>query len=148
MVLVDQSFPACRGDDVELFLQAKSSHPAMPQELLFAEPELTGEAAELRAFVRHACTHKPLVRVLAKPTFICLQARVLDVSTGGIALVYHRRLKPGTDLAIELEHVEPELCRIMVARVVHAIPLARGQWRMGCKFNGWLTNEELSALLA
>jgi hypothetical protein len=120
----------------------------MPQEMLFTEPELTGEAAELRAFVRHACTHKPLVRVLTKPSFVCLEARVNDVSAGGIALIYHRRLKPGTDLAIQLEHEQPELCRIMVARIIYAIPLARGQWRMGCQFKGWLTNEEMAALLA
>jgi len=120
----------------------------MPQEILSGEPELSPEAAELRTFVRHACTHKPLVRVLAKPSFVCLQARVSDVSAGGIALVYHRRLKPGTDLAIHLELEPPELCRNLVARVVHAIPLARGKWRMGCKFNGWLSEEELTALLA
>jgi PilZ domain len=119
----------------------------MPQEILSAEPESGTDVADLREFARHACTHKPLVRVLAKPSFVCLQARVSDVSTTGIALIYHRRLKPGTDLAIQLEHEQPELCRILVAKVVHAIPLARGKWRMGCKFNGWLTDDELTALL-
>jgi len=118
----------------------------MSQEILPTEGESTTEAAELRAFARHVCTHKPLVRVLAKPSFVCLEARVSDVSTSGIALIYHRRLKPGTDLAIQLTHEEPELCRNLVARVVNAIPLARGRWRMGCKFNGWLTEDELTAL--
>src|SRR5262249_38303458 len=119
----------------------------MPQPLLFVEPAASPEAAELREFVRHACAHKPLVRVLTKPSFVCPAARDRDVSTGGISLVYQRRLKPGSDLAIQLEHEESELSRILMARVVHAIPLARGKWRMGCQFSGWLTDEELTALL-
>jgi hypothetical protein len=120
----------------------------MPQELLFAPPEESAEAAELREFVRHACTHKSVVRVLARPSFVCLQARLIDVSTGGLALTYQRRLKPGTELAIQLENEKAELSRNLLARVMHAIPLGRGKWRMGCKLNGWLSESELAAMLA
>src|SRR5271166_2742892 len=95
-------------------------------------------AGDLRAAVRRACRHKPMVRVLAKPSFVNLKVRVADVSARGIALIYHRRLKAGTDLAIDLRHDRPELCRILRACVVDALALPRGQWRMCCKFNGEL----------
>jgi hypothetical protein len=119
----------------------------MPQEILFAPPAESAEAAELREFIRHACTHNPLVRVLAKPSFVCTQARLIDVSTSGLALTYQRRIKPGTELVIQLEDEKLVLSRNLLASVVHAIPLGRGKWRMGCKFNGWLTDGELAAML-
>ena len=104
-------------------------------------------AIDLRAVVRRACRRKPMVRVLAKPSFVNLKVRVADVSARGIALIYHRRLKAGTDLAIELQHDRSELSRIVRACVVHAVALPRGQWRMGCKFTGELTDSEILALV-
>ena len=108
-----------------------------------------GTAADIdeRIYVRYTCPSKPMVRLLAKPSFITLQARVRDVSITGIGLTYHRRLKPGTVLAILLENERSELTRIAVARVSRAVAEPRGHWLMGCKFKGRLSAEEIRTLL-
>jgi hypothetical protein len=126
---------------------ADLSGSPMWQETDSLQDESASATADLRARIRHACRRKPTVRLLAKPSFNNLEVRVADVSPLGIALIYHRRLKAGTDLAIELRHDRPELCRILRACVVDALALPRGQWRMCCKFNGELSDEEVLALV-
>jgi hypothetical protein len=71
----------------------------------------------------------------------------MDVSRGGLTLRLLSHVEPGTVLLLEQPagHRWP---RPMVAiRVVHAIAMDEGGWRLGCEFAFELSEQQLAAML-
>ncbi len=75
------------------------------------------------------------------------EARVRDVSAGGLCLVLRRRFEPGASLAIEMPGTDKEPGSTVFARVVRVKAEAGGAWALGCKFVSVLGDDELRPLL-
>lgn len=76
------------------------------------------------------------------------QARLTNVSSGGLNLILRRRFEPGTGLSIDVPEIEGVASRTILARVLH-VRRDRdrgGMWQLGCSFVGELSDEELAAL--
>jgi hypothetical protein len=76
------------------------------------------------------------------------QARVLNISRSGIALVLARRFERGALLSMDLEGPQQAVSRSVLARVVHARPDDNNAWIVGCVFSSELLDEELHAFSA
>src|SRR6202023_2585753 len=75
-------------------------------------------------------------------------ARVVDISTGGIALVLDRRFEKGAMLSVRLACSDEENTRTLFLRVVHIAQHVDGSWCLGCAFASELAEEELQAFQA
>ena len=75
------------------------------------------------------------------------EARVRDVSAGGLCLVLRRRFEPGASLAIEMPGTDQEPGSTVFARVVRVKAEGGGAWALGCKFVSVLGDDELRPLL-
>ena len=74
-----------------------------------------------------------------------LQARVRNISLGGINLVVNRHFKPGDLLNVELPGGEGRPPNQVLACVVHVTPRSAGEWALGCNFSRELSDEDLRA---
>jgi hypothetical protein len=76
-------------------------------------------------------------------------ARVYNLSAGGICLIVNHRVQPGELLQIELATKDDKGARRLLARVVRVESDSPGSgwWRAGCSFAKRLTDFELLALL-
>jgi hypothetical protein len=72
-------------------------------------------------------------------------ALVRDISCGGVGILFHSEILPGTALEVELRGVAAP--RWLHARVVHGHELAVGTWLIGCQLYGQLSEEELQSVL-
>ena len=72
-------------------------------------------------------------------------ARIIDVSVGGIALVLTRAASVGDRLGVDLREAHQSVERNAVARVVH-VHEVRGGWQVGCAWLGPLAEDELALL--
>jgi hypothetical protein len=70
------------------------------------------------------------------------QARVKDVSRGGLGLLLDRRFEKGTVLTVELA-LDPHGSCMVLARVVHAMRLPDGDWLVGCELVNRQAGEEV-----
>lgn len=111
-----------------------------------SKPVADGAAEASRNLVRFPCTGRPIVRLLERPSFKCWMAMVVDFSVRGLGLLFHRRLEPGSVLAVELKGRRHGVSRILAVRVVHATAQADGNWLIGCELNTNLTEDEIQAL--
>jgi hypothetical protein len=75
------------------------------------------------------------------------QARVLNVSEGGVALLLRRRFEKGTILRVEIERSDNQPPEPMTARVMHVTPQPDGHWLLGCAFTNKISAEDLQAML-
>jgi hypothetical protein len=105
--------------------------------------------ADLRVWERHACGVQSSCHPLAArgSSDCCWPGKVRDVSAGGIGLVLSRRFEPGAGLVVELPNIPGQPSETLLARVVHATPVANGYWALGCAFVRELTEHELQSLL-
>jgi hypothetical protein len=76
------------------------------------------------------------------------RARLQDVSPLGVGLLLPRALKPSTLLRVELENSARGLSRQVLARVVHVLQNAGGNWLVGCAFAKELDDVSLRLLRA
>jgi hypothetical protein len=74
------------------------------------------------------------------------QARVRDVSAGGVGLLLSRRFEPGAILTIDLWAGAGDGSRSLLGRVRHATRHGT-EWLVGCEFLWTLGDDELHALL-
>ena len=74
-------------------------------------------------------------------------ARIVDVSTRGIALVLQRHIIPGTVLALEplIPSWRPEWK--IIAKIMNLRPGPKHSWRVGCEFVEPLSNGQLQVFL-
>jgi len=103
---------------------------------------------ERRASVRVACDLDTTCQPLSGPRASSWAARVVDISTGGLALVLDRRFEPGAMLSVRLASSDDESTRTLFLRVVHVSQHVDGAWQLGCAFASELAEEELQAFQA
>jgi PilZ domain len=103
--------------------------------------------ADRRTSPRFACALETFCRLLG-PRPEQVKARVLDVSSGGVALWLNRWYDAGTSLAIDLptEKGNPDR-RPAVVKIQYAVPQGDGWWMAGASFARDHNAEELKALL-
>ncbi len=70
-------------------------------------------------------------------------ARVRDVSPGGIKVILDRALEPGTLLTLKLPPREGADEVTVLACVVHCAESGFGEWLAGCSFSGPLSDDDL-----
>jgi hypothetical protein len=104
-----------------------------------------GMEVERRAVVRYLCDRQVVYSPLL--TRQRLRARVRNVSVDGIGLLLGDPIDPGTDLAIEMQTLDPGIPLTLVARVVHATLQEEGSWIVGCRFLTRPTEEHRLTLL-
>lgn len=102
---------------------------------------------EQRKQIRYPCLLTASSRSIEISGGLHWQARVWNLSTGGICLVLGRRFEPGTLLMVMLESRADEFALTMLARVVRATPLQSGAWILGCAFTHELYEDEVKALV-
>ncbi len=101
-----------------------------------------------RVTVRYASNHQGRCSSPSAGDVPCWSAKVRDVSTRGIGLIFNCMLSPGTPLTVEIDSPDQEIALKLPARVIHATPLSPEEWLVGCAFLHWLTDAELQGLLA
>jgi hypothetical protein len=102
---------------------------------------------ERRFSERYRCCRQPPVRLLAKPSFQPVHARVHDITTRSMGLILDRPFDVGTVLAIQLQTKHAGFSGILSGRVQHSTQQADGTWRVGCTLSRSLTDDEFFALL-
>src|SRR5258708_7966264 len=104
--------------------------------------------AERRASVRYPCESEAAFQPAGEVwTFQYWQAKVADISTGGIRLLLPFRYVPGTTLNVGLAANANSLPIERLARVVHVSDQVGSHWATGCAFAGQLSDDELKAFL-
>jgi len=103
--------------------------------------------SERRASPRFACALETSCRLLG-PHKDQSQARVLDVSTGGVGLWLNRWYDSGTFLAVDLpgEKGDPDF-HPSVIKIQYAVPQGGNWWMVGAAFARNHRQEEITALL-
>jgi len=103
--------------------------------------------SERRASPRFACTLETSCRLLG-PRKDQTKARVLDVSTGGVALWLNRWYDSGTFLAVDLPGEKGDLdVHPSVVKIQYAVPQGGNWWMVGAAFARNRRQEEIKALL-
>jgi hypothetical protein len=110
-------------------------------------PPATSHTAERRASIRYPLQHGCVsTDVITGPDREHFSARVLDVSTTGIALVLRRPIEPGTPLTLTIR-APNNAEQTLHVRVAHLKPRSRTEWVIGCAFAKALSEQELRAML-
>jgi hypothetical protein len=122
----------------------------MSQRNGFSEPEPASKLteAERRAAQRFQCDLVTTGHVLGPRGNISWVAKVANISTHGVGLLYRSRVKPGTVLVITLQGANHKLSRPMPVRVMHVRQESPDTWLLGCAFVRKVNEEDLHALLA
>jgi hypothetical protein len=103
--------------------------------------------ADRRLWARAESSRPIPRRIYLVETFQPLDAWIVDLSQGGLALLLPRPLRMGTLLFIELESA-PEAHPVKVwASVVRCAAAPESNWLVGCEFVNRLSEDELSAIL-
>jgi hypothetical protein len=106
-------------------------------------------SAECRVWERHPCDMQTSCQPLASRgsgDFVW-GGTICDISANGIGLLLNRRFEPGARLVIEFPPLASATRRRVLARAVHATPLALGFWFLGCVFPAPLPEDEFHALI-
>lgn len=112
---------------------------------LLSATRTDGPPLERRQFVRHFVNRECGVREKWTPWTRYETATLRDISRGGVAILFHSRVLPGTALEVELRGVASP--RWLHTRVVRANELADGDWLLGCELYGQLSEDELQNVL-
>ncbi len=73
------------------------------------------------------------------------QAKIQSVSRGGMSLLVHQHIDPGTLLKLEAEEENDWKAPFLWARVIHAVPTDGGEFVLSCIFPHELSDEELAS---
>lgn len=103
---------------------------------------------ERRANQRHPCNLETSCRLLAAVGDDFWTTRVRNISPGGISLIVHQPVEPGTVLSVELlDRTTQRFSATLQVRVVYAVEHPSGEWIIGGSFTNRLSNDELQTLL-
>jgi hypothetical protein len=100
-----------------------------------------------RVFVRQPAGPATKSRLATDATFRYRQARIQDISLGGIALETRQSLPVGARIRVQLTNEILGITYDLYARVAHVARKARDSWLIGCAFARTLTEPELESLL-
>ena len=74
-------------------------------------------------------------------------AWVHDVSSTGVGLVYSQTLSVGATITLRLRKSDQSGVILIGAEVIHCTPEVNGSWRIGCRFERALTDDEHDSCL-
>lgn len=114
-------------------------------EFTLLKRQLNGQT--VRGPRRYRCDLATLCRIIASPSQATDTAWVHDVSTSGIGLLYTRELAPASALTLRLRKNDQSGVISIGATVVHASPEVNGAWRIGCRLERQLTDDEIDSCL-
>jgi hypothetical protein len=121
--------------------------PGKWRPLKFAESPNTGPGAEARAAPRHIVSRITACRILRLPKSLPMEAQLHDISISGLGIYAPAWLDPGTFLVVTIQGCVGT-DRVLRAKVVHATPVRKGCWLLGCSLDVPLTWQEVEDLLA
>lgn len=98
---------------------------------------------ERRVWVRYVCDAPAMYQPAHKPSADALQAKVRNISRGGVSLHLDRSFDRGAILSIELQGPNSQVPVTLLACVVHIEQLADLEWVVGCSFVTELVDDEL-----
>jgi len=101
-----------------------------------------------RAALRFAINPQTALHLVAAMGESFWPARVLDLSTRGVALQTRRRFEPGTSVMLELANGVRGFSCAMPLRITHIHEESDGVWFVGGEFGRKLSHHELMALLS
>jgi hypothetical protein len=105
------------------------------------------DTADRRAWRRADSTRPIPRRIYLVEDFQPLDAWIVDLSRGGLAVLLPRPVRVGALLFIELESL-PEVPPVKVfASVARCEANPDGEWVVGCEFVARLSEEDLEAIL-
>src|SRR5262249_51656881 len=154
-----QADPACRGvakwalskigpssdEGADTVIQVKqSTAPAIALGTPAVSHQRSGP--ERRTTPRFPCSREVFYQLMTrKGQDLWWNARILDVSLGGTALILTRSVGVGDRIAVDLREAHQGVERNAVARVIHVREM-RSAWQIGCAWLGPLTQDELALL--
>ena len=110
------------------------------------KPDLPSD--DKRAWIRFSCEgERPAHATVLINPHNKIQARVLNISPGGVGLATQRHCDPGMTLKLELIDASGRTSRPIHARVVHSTCTGPDNWTIGCSFDTPLTEEDVASLL-
>lgn len=101
---------------------------------------------DCRNWSRYPCQVKAVYEVVSAEDGVRREAKVLNVSAGGLALVVDQDLRPGALLSAELHAGDGHTVVTILACVVHVTVESEHERVLGCNFIQELSEEDLSAL--
>lgn len=114
----------------------------------FQHEGVVGSAADRRVYVRHPWNVEMAGYQVMAPRHEQWNAKVLDISSGGIGLLVDCRFENGTLLSLELPSTAGKAPFTMLVRVVHITAQSADRWVVGCSFAAELSEDKLRELLA
>jgi hypothetical protein len=111
-------------------------------------PHFSRNGKDCRVWVRHECNLPTICQPVAArgPDEPQWEARIRDISPGGVGLLAVRRFERGTGLAIEIPEAGDYAGDTLLARVVHINVLPEGGWLLGCAFVSPLSEDTVTRL--
>lgn len=103
---------------------------------------------ERRAATRFAMGLLPGCRLLCGEPPVLVEARIADLSAGGVGLVLGCPLEPQSIVAVHLASGPFLSARAVAARVAYCVPLDDGSYLGGVEFARRLSGDELRVLLS
>lgn len=101
---------------------------------------------ERRASLRHRSARQTSLRTTSPPCDAVWSARIRDLSTLGVGLVFPHEIEVGALLEIHLSQTTGGAAHDVLARVVHVEPELSGAWLVGCAFVSELDDARLQRL--
>jgi hypothetical protein len=103
---------------------------------------IAGDSPDRRAHARHATRIDTFCRPVSESGEI--NARILDVSLGGIKLGMDRLLREGTMVRVDLPKVAGPATTVL-ASIAHVHQTGQAEWEVGCNFSLELSEDEIRA---
>src|SRR5262249_33035094 len=105
-------------------------------------------ADDKRAWIRFCCDgERPAQATVLINPHHKIEARILNISPGGIGLATQRHCDPGTPMRLELIDASGRTSRPIQARVVHSTSAGPENWTIGFSFDTPLSEEDVASLL-
>lgn len=101
---------------------------------------------DIRAWVRFPCEIETTFHSVVAAQREVWQAKVLNISAGGVALLVQRKFETGALLSLALTDPDSKQVRKLKVRVVHVLDKKDGSWVLGCTFVKELSDDELVLL--
>jgi len=99
-----------------------------------------------RNWSRFSCQVKAIYQVLLDEDCPCREAKVLNISAGGVALVVDHDVRAGALLSAELHAPDGKAVVTILACVVHVVAESEGERVLGCNFIQELSDADLHSL--
>ena len=104
-----------------------------------------GAEEDRRVWVRHTSNAETVIKLASNGVDTRRQARVGNVSRGGINLIVSEQFQPGDMIGIDLPGGTPQSASVVLACVVHVRQRGEGEWALGCTFAEELNDADLAA---